>query len=985
MRGTTNEGPDEVWVRAIALFERALERPPTEHDASIAGAGRDNPEAATLAAQLLRAFESSPGALQPPRFLSMNRPDRLRATLSVPNETGVIVREELGTGGMGVVYEAVQEATGQTVALKLLRSARRDDETLERFRGEVKTMARLGHDNVARVITAGEFQDELGRPLPYLVTELVPDAADFVTDLDRRELGIRERVTLFLPLCDGVQHAHARLVIHRDLKPGNVLVGPSGVPKIIDFGLAKILDGDENPLTRDGHVMGTVGYAAPELLRNPAQADTRSDVFSLGAILHHALCGAPPRVRGDASLEATLARVLAGERVEPRTIRPDLPEPLAWIIQRAMAADPDARYDSARELRDDLGRFLRHEPVRARRPSVLHRARLWSRRHRAALGAATLVLLALLGGIVSTSVEAAESHRQAVRRRQVIDATVGIFSRALPENTLGEPLSIVDLVDQEAAQLLSTPDDASELRVELLEVLARIYLHLGRLENAEQLVERALDQRALLPEQDSESALRSLLLLGDVRSTQGDSRTARALYRKAYEAARRRPGDLCRYEAEAARHLAKLDREEGNYEGAEKRLRHALDRLVRFCSEGSVEALHLWTELASTYKTTGRYKEAIEIYRNALADMREKLGTEHPEVLEMAHNLALALGDDGQTQEAADLMRVVQDGFQRMYGPRHWLTLRVQNSLGLVQETLGRTDEAVDTLRGVAEANLVLREHHPQTVNAIANLGEMLRRQGSYEEARKWLLEAKERADVVETPPDLHVNILNNLALLDLDTGHAERALIGLEEVLSLRTELFGSVSAASLEVKKSIASALHRLNRGAEAIELLREVRSSSMEHRGAGDPITVAATRSLGEVLYGAGRHDEAEPFLAEAVRLDQESGNHSAPAALVTAACWGVSLYKLGKLDRAIAIFLLTHERCVATHGPAAPETTAKARNLAILYANLGRFRDALHWGTIALEHTPVQDPNHAERASFVQTMQRKVQQEVQEASK
>jgi hypothetical protein len=304
----------------------------------------------------------------------------------------------IGEGTYGLVFLARHRPISRHVAIKVLRTCLDSAAILARFSAERETLARMDHPNVARIYDAGATADGL----PYFVMEHV-DGGPITSACDQRRLGLRDRLELLVQACDGVQHAHQRGIIHRDLKPGNILVrwdGDRPVVKVIDFGVAKALHGapaDDVVRTQQGELVGTLRYMSPEQCAgDPGAVDVRSDVYGLGAVLYELLCGRPPHdLAGLPPLEAA-RRIVQLDPPAPRSIVPGISRPVETIILKALARDPERRFQSAADLAADLRRFLGGEPISALPPSWLSRLARLARRHKLAAAVIAALLVSLL-------------------------------------------------------------------------------------------------------------------------------------------------------------------------------------------------------------------------------------------------------------------------------------------------------------------------------------------------------------------------------------------------------------------------------------------------------------------------------------------------------------------------------------------------------------------------------------------------------------
>ncbi len=432
--GDSTGGSDAAWDRVHALFHEALERAPAEREALLARVAHDEPDAVAEVRSLLATHLEASGFLDAPPvspFVSTLGPgDRLGPYRIV---------ELVGRGGMGVVYRAARDDENFTkdVAIKLIDPGMRSDEILRRFRAERQILAMLDHPNIARLLDGGSTADSG----PYVVMEFVA-GRPLTRWCDDRALPIEERLNLFLTVCHAVQFAHQRLVVHRDLKSDNILVTDDGSPRLLDFGIAKLLapEGADRDVTRTApvHRMLTPDYASPEQVRGEPTT-VASDVYSLGVVLYELLTGERPLRFTTRSPEEILRVVAETEPAPPSTVaarattedtarrrglttarlRRRLSGDLDDIVLRALEKDPARRYGSVELFAQDLRRHLRGLPVLARGRSTAYRLSRFARRHRAAIGAAALVTVSLVAGLVGTAWQAriAREERDRATRR----------------------------------------------------------------------------------------------------------------------------------------------------------------------------------------------------------------------------------------------------------------------------------------------------------------------------------------------------------------------------------------------------------------------------------------------------------------------------------------------------------------------------------------------------------------------------------------
>ena len=398
----------ERWQRIEEVFARAVAAPPEQRAALLDAACGDDEElraeVETLLAHDARAgedFLNSPIVPEPSDEEEL--PAWVQRLLGHRIGRYTVVRL-LGHGGMGCVFEAVQEQPARPVALKVLQPGLSAPSALARFRLEPELLARLRHPNIAQVYEAGIQQDENG-VLPYFAMEYIPDAQPLLEYADRNALTTRQRLELFGKVCDAIHHGHQKGIIHRDIKPGNILVGTDGEPKVIDFGVARASDADilmTTQCTHTGDLIGTMQYMSPEQCDGDSrEIDTRSDVYSLGVVLYELLTGARPYKATGTTIYAAaraikehvpprLSAVVAQRRALARELRGDIDT----VVLKALEKDREKRYDSAARLAADIRRYLNHEPILARPPTRWTRAVRWVARHPYVTTAAACLLLA---------------------------------------------------------------------------------------------------------------------------------------------------------------------------------------------------------------------------------------------------------------------------------------------------------------------------------------------------------------------------------------------------------------------------------------------------------------------------------------------------------------------------------------------------------------------------------------------------------------
>ena len=665
---------------------------------------------------------------------------------------------KLGEGGMGIVYEAEQKEPSRRVALKVVRGEQHVDETFERLiRREADTLARLDHPGIGRIYESGRTED--GRH--FFAMELVrgePLDEWFAKHPMQTREDFDNRIRLLRKIGEAVHYAHQRGVIHRDLKPANVMVTAADsqdrVPqiKVLDFGLARITDSDvaATQVTEIGVIKGTLNYMSPEQATgDPNAIDLRSDVYALGVMLYEALTHQRPyEVRGSGLIE--LVRVIHEQPPTPLAEVWNAPRKLDRDIEtitlKALAKDPDLRYDSAAALANDLSRFVARQPILARPPSTLYLLRKLVLRNRlpAAL-LATLIVLAIGSAVVMSVLLArsvaseANATREAETARRVLNFMTDMFEVADPSQARGETVAAVEVLDQGARRIERELTDEPLIRASLMETMGRVYSGLGLYDRAESLLDRAIDARQDAAS-DEATLLRTRTAIADVyraqsrfdvsesvlretlekqRETLGedhpDTLTSRlslvaalerlssfdeaeAMVRNVLARSATASGDTSELQLAARSRLGVILHAQGRYEEAAQELSAVLDSRRTTLGEDHPKTLGSLSRLALLHSDAGRFEEAHALYERSIQAMARTLGSEHRETLSARGNLAVLLFDEQRYEEADALLTDLLATQERALPEAHYDTLITLSTLGAVKQNLGQQQEAADYL-----------------------------------------------------------------------------------------------------------------------------------------------------------------------------------------------------------------------------------------------------------------------------------------------
>jgi non-specific serine/threonine protein kinase/serine/threonine-protein kinase len=720
--------------------------------------------------------------------------------------------QRIGRGGMGEVWEAEQLSLSRRVALKFLLPERVDSKGLDFFAREARAGGKLAHPGIVAVHGTGETDG-----LHWIAMELVEESCDLRHSLDgfreEGELGegyYRHVAEFIAELADAVEAAHTAGVIHRDLKPGNILVTRDDRPKLTDFGLAKLVD--ERSLSMAGELAGTYYYMSPEQVASKrAGLDHRTDVFSLGVVLYEMLTLVKP-FEGDTS-EQVASKILWEDPPSPKELRSKVPLDLAVICGKAMEKDRDRRYQTMAEFAADLRRHLANEPILAKPSGALVRLKKWVRRNPtktvAWVGAVVAVALVAVSVLLTQNVE---KSRSLAKKTQEL-----VASNASLQEEKDRADANADLATERAEALARTNEELREKRQEAEDARAEAASERDQAEQRAEELQQVSDFQA---NQFSDIDLEAMGL---------------AIRRMVLERARsvgaragRGPEVLEAERAELERVLAGAD-----FTGI------ALDVLGEQVFEGALEALksfenqplvqaQLLQVVADTLKELGLWERALAPQEQALEIRRRELGDEHSSTLTSTGNLGTLLQAQGKLDDAEPLFREALEAQRRTLGDEHPHTLGTINNLGRLFQAQGKLDAAEPLLREALETLRRTRgDEHPHTLVTIESLGRLLRDQGKLDAAEPLLREALETR--CRTLGDEHPDTLgtiNNLGLLFQAQG------------------------------KFDDAEQLYR-----EALEGCR--RTLGDEH-----PHTLNSINNLGSLLWAQGKHDEAEPLLREAL---------------------------------------------------------------------------------------------------------------------
>lgn len=702
--------------------------------------------------------------------------------------------KELGRGGMGRVYLAARadEQYQQRVAIKVIRADVDRDEVVSRFRRERQILASLDHPNISRFLDGGATED--GRP--YFVMEYVEGKA-IDRYCDRQTLSIPERLKLFRQLCSAVEYAHRNLIVHRDIKPGNILVTAEGVPKLLDFGIAKLV----NPgLSGEGGTMTglamTPEYGSPEQARGEP-VTTVSDVYSLGVLLYLLLTGHLPyrfKTRqtldvlravcedepdkpstavaraGDAGGQGPTAEEVSRTRDgSPEQLRRRLSGDLDTILLMALRKEPSRRYASVEALSEDLRRYLEGLPIKARKATISYRTGKFLRRNWAGVSGAGLVILLIMGFSVSTLVQSRRLRTERDKASRVSSLLVDLFKVSNPSEARGNTVTAREILDKGAERIRSELRGEPEVRAALMGTIGNVYDDLGLHDQAEELLRESLEIRKQVLGSENPDVAASLHDLAKVLYRKNDYDGAEARYREALAMRRQLLGNEHPDVAETLNWLALVVNEKGDYDGAEALLREALAMRRRLFGNEHPDVAMTMNGLASVLEGKGDYAAAEVLVRDALGTLRKLLGNDHPDVAYTLNVLGEVSSDAGKSAEAEEAFKESLEIGRRIFPPDHVYILVALVGLGDALVAQGEARQAETVLReGIEIGRKILPKDASDVAMAESALGSCLTQLRRFDEAESLLLGsyqilmAKKRASPATRRARQHVIDLYN-------------------------------------------------------------------------------------------------------------------------------------------------------------------------------------------------------------------------------
>ncbi|MGA7931553.1 MAG: serine/threonine-protein kinase [Candidatus Sulfotelmatobacter sp.] len=787
----------------------------------------------------------------------------------------------LGEGGMGAVYEAEQDQPRRTVALKVIKTAWASHELLRRFELEFQTLGRLHHPGIAQIYEAGTDETSFGSQ-PFFAMEII-HGKPLIEYAEAQHLKTRQRLALTIQICEAVEHAHQRGIIHRDLKPSNILVDDSGQPKILDFGLARVTDGDVHATrqTGMGQLLGTLAYMSPEqVTADPLALDTRSDVYALGVILYELLAGKLP-YEVSRHLYEVVKTIQQVDPIPLSSINREYRGDIETIVAKALEKDKTRRYGSAAELAADIRRYLEDRPLAAKPASTSYQLRKFARRNKALVAGALAVFLTLIVGVVVSTWQAvrarrAELHAQAeaATAQAVVDflqndllAQASANKQSGPSIKPDPDLKVRTALDRAAARIEGKFAKQPEVEASIRRTLGETYEELGLYPEARRQSERALELQDRVLGAENPNTLRTKSGLGWIAKLQGRYPEAEALLNQTLATERRvlgpeHPGTLT-----SMNNLAVVYMDEGKYMQAEALDSQALEIRRRVLGPEHPGTLMSITNLAAIYVDEGKYAQAEPLYNQAMEVRRRVLGPEHPDTLLSMSNLAADYEHEGKYPQAESLDNQVFEIRRRVLGPDHPETLNSMNNLAVVYSDEGKYAQARALDSQVLEVKRrVLGPEHPDTLTSMNNLADDYAEEGKYAQAEVLFNQTLAIARRVEGPehPDTLL-FMSDFASMYQRKGDYALAQKYADLALAGRRRALGSEDPDTMASAADLALAYVSQGKFAESEPLAREA-VETYKKKEPDDWQRFRAESLLGASLAGQKKYPEAEPLLLE-----------------------------------------------------------------------------------------------------------------------
>lgn len=818
---------------------------------------------------------------------------------------GFDILEPLGSGGLGDVYKGRKQEDGfeHVVAIKFASSGQYSPLVLDSFNNELNILLSLNHPHIERLFEGGVTEDGI----PYLVVEYI-DGQHIDAYCDHKELTVRQRIQLFLQVCEAVTTMHQSLIIHRDIKASNIMVDGNGIVKLLDFGLAKLAENKAKPeaskssqLTSSGFMM-TLAYASPEQIRGH-NITTISDVYSLGMLLYYLLAGQLPYAIDPGDLVATTQQIndleplLASQNINPGatitasepTIKNKLKGELDAILAKAISKQPESRYDSAQQLADDLKCHLKNEPVLAQADTMGYRMRKFIQRHTFGVVTTTGVMLSLMALSVmlfnrshelARSLQATQAEKQRVS--QVTTFLIDVFKLSDPIKNQSDVIEVKDLLDYSSQQLSTQFNQQPDTKAKLYLTLAEVYLNMSDIESAQRLL---IQSKLIKREKTPIDHLTATLIEAELLQKKGQLQEAVSLlnaFEKQYRSIELPINLKLKKSLMAGQLLYQLGELDSAIETLQRANQHLLtqeDPNDLFNNEQRIKSEQLQADifqlLGNIYWKKGDLDQVEVNYQKSFDSNSLRWGLEHHATLKSLSALGVLAYSQGHFELAKSRFEQVLISRIKQLGQNHYLTADAHNRLGATEYELGHLSAAethyLQALESFAASGLSASIKYTRVLN---NLGLIKRQQTQYTEAEQLFQQAlKIQTQMLgDQHPDL-ASMLNNLGLTAYDQGYFKQALEQFQHAYQVQFDANGLNNANIAFSMTNMGRMYLYLKQPGESILWINQALQLRAELLGTNHLLYAATLMVEAEWLVAAKKHDKAAKSIEMALKIREK----------------------------------------------------------------------------------------------------------------